>query len=272
MRAGVFVVAVALASGALIAGCGTGGGLRPFVVPAGQGEPVPEFAQLFEEATKLCRGIRTLTVEGSLAGRVGGQRVRGRVHIGLAEPNAVRIEGVAPFGPPGFILVAQEGTGSLLLPRDKAAVRDVPAPELIESLAGVKVSPDELRAVATGCVAPAAKPTGGQRYGKGTTAIELEGGTTAYLETREGKPVIVASRREGLFVQYGHHVNGLPREMSMANAAASPNVMLTLRIAELETNVQLEPAAFKVDVPADARALTLDELRRSGPLGRPESE
>lgn len=268
MRVGL----LALATGLLLSGCGTAGGLRPFVVPTGQGEPVPEFAQLFEEATRLCRGIRTLTAEASLAGRVGGQRVRGRVHIGLAEPNAVRIEGVAPFGPPGFILVAQDGTGTLLLPRDKAAVRDVPAPELIESLAGVKVSPDELRAVATGCVAPAAKPTGGQRYGKGLTAVALEGGTTAYFEMREAKPVIVASQREGLFVQYGNYVNGLPREMSMAKAPTGSNVTLTLRISELETNVQLEPAAFKVDVPADARPLTLDELRRNGPLGRPESE
>jgi hypothetical protein len=41
---------------------------------------------------------------------------------------------------------------------------------------------------------------------------------------------------------------------------------LTTGISQLEANVDLDAAAFRVDVPPDAKPLTLDELRQSGPL------
>ena len=43
-------------------------------------------------------------------------------------------------------------------------------------------------------------------------------------------------------------------------------VDLTAGLSQLEANVDLRPDAFRVDVPSDARPLTLDELRESGPL------
>jgi hypothetical protein len=43
-------------------------------------------------------------------------------------------------------------------------------------------------------------------------------------------------------------------------------VDLTATISQLETNVDLDAAAFTVNVPAGAAPLTLDELRQAGPL------
>jgi hypothetical protein len=43
-------------------------------------------------------------------------------------------------------------------------------------------------------------------------------------------------------------------------------VDLTTTISERVTNEDIDPAAFRVDAPADARPLTLDELRQAGPL------
>ena len=157
---------------------------KRFEPPTGAGEPLPEFTRIFEDATKACRDVRTLTAEAGLSGRLAGQRLRGRLHMGLGRQNSMRLELVAPFGPPGFILVAQGGEGTLLLPRDNAVVKAAPATELIDALAGLSLSPDELRAVATGCVAPAAKPTGGQQYPNGLAAIALEGDAMAYIDTR----------------------------------------------------------------------------------------
>jgi hypothetical protein len=153
-------------------------------------------------------------------------------------------------------------------------VKAAPTTELIDALAGLSLTPDELRAVATGCVAPAAKPIGGQQYPNGLAAIELEGGAMAYIDTRGtsgasgaagSAPRIVAARRQNLFIEYGKPMNGLPR---LIRLRSEPRADLTLDLAQLDLNVTLEPAAFKVDVPADARPLTLEELRKNGPLGR----
>ena len=42
--------------------------------------------------------------ELGLAGRAGSQRLRGRVVAGFERPASMRLEGVAPFGPPAFTI------------------------------------------------------------------------------------------------------------------------------------------------------------------------
>jgi hypothetical protein len=261
---------MAFGASAALTGCAA---KKHFEAPAGAGAPLPEYSRIFEEATRACRDVKTLTAEAGLSGRLGGQRVRGRLHMGLSDQNAMRLELIAPFGPPGFILVAQGGEGTLLLPRDNAVVKAAPATELIDALAGLSLTPDELRAVATGCVSPAAKATGGQQYPNGLAAITLEGEAMAYVDTRatasSGGPRIVAARRAGLAIEYGKAVNGLPRLIRLSNESRAD---LTLDLAQVDLDQPLGPEAFKVEIPADARPLTLEELRKSGPLSRPDSK
>jgi hypothetical protein len=243
-----------------------------FVPPTGPGEPAPEFAQQFEEATKACRDVRSLTADASLSGRVAGQRVRATLQIGLADPNALRLEAVAPFGAPIFVLAAQHGTGTLLLPRDRAVLRDTPADAMIDAIAGIKLTPDELRAVATGCVSPAPSATGGRRYPGDLTAITLKDGAMAFVRSVSGSPRILSASRPGLIVEYVEYANGLPRKIVLRRDAPgegpSAGAELSLTLSQIELNTTLGPRAFVVDVPADARAITLEELRKTGPLGR----
>ena len=210
--------------------------------------------------------MRSLTADAALTGKVSGQRVRGRLQIGLADPNALRLEAVAPFGAPMFILAAQKGSGTLLMPRDKTVLRDTPADAIIDAIAGIKLSPDELRAVATGCVSPAPSAMGGRRYPGEVTAIELKDHATAYLRNEKGTVRIVSARRPGLIVEYQEYANNLPRRIVLRNDNDAAELQLTL--SQIELNTTLGPQAFTVDVPADAKSITLDELRRNGPLGR----
>jgi outer membrane lipoprotein-sorting protein len=58
-----------------------------------------------------------------------------------------------------------------------------------------------------------------------------------------------------------------PQSVRLQADDAALMVDLTAAISQIETNVDLDENAFTVNVPADAEAITLDELRANGPLG-----
>ena len=239
----------------------------PLRLPSGTGTPVPDVAALFERVTTPCRGIRTLTAEVALSGRAGERRLRGRLLAGFARPASIRLEAVAPFGPPAFILASQSDSTVLLFPRDDRVLRDASVADILEALAGISLDADTLRAVLTGCVAANPKPIGGIAYDGGSIAVELEGGATAYLRTDDRGARIVAARHGQLIIEYADVTNGLPRALRIRSADAQPvRADLTMSISQLETNTSLDPEVFNVDVPPDATPLTLEELRQAGPL------
>ena len=55
-------------------------------LPSGPGAPAPDAGNLLAEATRACRGVRTLTAEIAVSGSVGGRRMRGRLSAGVAAP------------------------------------------------------------------------------------------------------------------------------------------------------------------------------------------
>ena len=115
-------------------------------LPGGTGTPAADFAQPYAEARAACQAVNNFQAELSVSGRAGGQRLRGRVLSGIA-PGALRLEGVAPFGAPVFILVADGERGTLLLSRDRRVVANAPPEEILHALIGVRLEPDNLRAM-----------------------------------------------------------------------------------------------------------------------------
>src|SRR4051812_14395950 len=99
----------AIASVAALA-CGP---TRP-TLPTDAGAPLPDFQAVHDRVSTACRGARTLTAELALSGHAGKTKLRGRVVAGFERPASMRLEGVAPFGPPAFILVARAGEATLL--------------------------------------------------------------------------------------------------------------------------------------------------------------
>jgi hypothetical protein len=248
------------------AGCGP----RRVELPTDSGSPFPDFPKVHEQVSASCRGVRTFTAELSLRGRVDAQRVSGRVHAGFERPASMRLEGVAPLGQPVFYLAAQGGTGILLLPRESRVLRNQPAEAMLDALIGVNLAPADLMAILTGCVVPAPTPTAGRLHANGWASIDLQGGGTLYLR-RASAPAtsqweLRAARRNGWQLEYTMGQSRFPISVRLTSDAQEIPVDLTAAISQLDANVDLDPAAFRVDVPPDAKPLTLDELRESGPL------
>ena len=187
---------------ALLSACGTP---RRIALPTDSGSPFPDFADVHAQLSAACRGVKTLTAELALSGRAGAERLRGRVHAGFARPESMRLEGVAPFGPPAFILVSRDRNATLLLPRESRVLRAQRPDEVLGALVGVTLAPADVLAIVTGCVVPSPTPTSGRLHEKGWASISLEGGAELYLR-RTTTWQIRAARRNGWQLEYPRNI------------------------------------------------------------------
>ena len=266
VRTRVCIWHFALCISVLAAGCAQ----RTVQLPTGPGRPLADYAAIHADVTKSCSSVRTLTAELALSGRAGDQKVRGRALAGFQSPDAMRLEGLAPFGAPAFILAARGREATLLLPRDHRVLRGASAAEILGALTGVALAPEDLQAILTGCVMPAPKAVNGVEYGADWRSIELQDGATIYLRRVGGTWQLRAAVRGPWRIEYAAASGVFPQSVRLVRAEA-PRVDMTARISQLETNVPVDPAAFAVDVPRDALPITLDELRDAGPLRGSES-
>ena len=246
-------------------------------LPEGPWAPDPAAAEVFQAASAACRGVRTLTAEIAVRGQAGQSRVRGRVLAGFERGGAVRLEAPAPFGAPVFILAARANRATLWLPREKRVLRDAPVEDVLEAITGLPRSGDDLLALVAGCLTAAPAPVGaGRSNPRGWMAVDLADATSVFLARDGGPWRIAAGRRDGgaalgsWSVSYSAFTAGFPASITVrqdrGGASPGPPTVLALQVSQLETNVPIESRAFEVTIPADAQALTLDELRQSGPL------
>jgi hypothetical protein len=228
---------------------------------------------VFDTATSACRGVHTLTAELQISGRVGRQKLRGRAIVGAAEPAALRLEGVAPFGAPAFILVAREGRGTLLLPRDRRVLRDAAPEQILDALTGVSMTPDALRALLAGCFAADVPPSNGEKYGDRWAVLTFDpAGGEAYLRRDADVWHLVSAKKGTVTVDYEAFAGTRPQRVRIRivpQGQTRPATDLTIELSQVELNTTLDRDAFAVQVPADAAPVTLDELRAAGPLGAP---
>ena len=258
-----------------IAACLAGCAPRTIALPTGTGTPLSDFATLHAAVSKPCAAVRTLTAELGLSGRAGDQRVRGRALAGFEAPDAMRLEGLAPFGAPAFILVARASEATLLLPRDDRVLRDAPADHILGALTGVALAPADLQAILTGCVVPEPRAVSGTQHGADWRSIELQGEATLFLRRVAATWQPRAASRGGWRIEYADWRGAFPHSVRLvrvpSTAPDEARVDITARIDQLETNVPIDPKAFSVDVPRDAIPITIDELREAGPLRGAES-
>jgi outer membrane lipoprotein-sorting protein len=235
---------------------------KQLVLPSDAGVPLAEVDAIHNEVAAACSGVRTLTAEIALSGRAGPQKIRGRVHAGFARPASMRLEGVAPFGAPAFILAARGDDTTLLLPRDDRVLRGAAPGEVLGALTGVALAPADVQAILTGCVTPLPRATSGATHGKEWASIALDGGATLFLRRAGTAWQVRAARRGPWQIEYDAWQGGFPGIVRLR----SKEVDLAAEISQLETNVDLDASAFDVNVPRAALPLTLEELRQIGPL------
>ena len=238
-------------------------------LPPTAGVPATDGARAFAQALTACRGVRTLTAQVAVSGRVNRQRIRARLQVGVAEPASAYIEAPAPFGAPIFVFAAQNDEATLLLPRDRRALERGRPAEVLEAIAGVPLAPAALRATLTGCLAGgdsrtmANQPDARWRVFPGDDEVYL-------YRDRDDDPwrlVAVVHRGQGAAwrAEYRDFVSDLPRSIHLTSSP-SERFDLQLTLSDIEINVPIEPDTFRVQIPAGTTPLSIDELRSAGPL------
>jgi hypothetical protein len=234
-------------------------------LPAGPGATAADAAAALAQATATCRGIRTLTAEVAASGTVGGQRFRATLLVGVAAPASARIEAVAPFGAPAFILAAHDNDTTLLLPRDERVLEQGKSEDVLDAVAGVRLSAAELRGVLAGCTPADVALPDGRALGSDWRTF----GQSLYLH-RAGATQpwqLVAVHRGFGLVEYRDFVNGLPRSIHIVSRgvdnSAGSSFDLSLALSQEETNGALGPEVFRVEIPPTAKPISLDELQHA---------
>ena len=269
-----------MAAGALAAmtagGCAT---LAPPTLPGGPWAPDPGGAAALESATAACGGVRTLTAEIAVRGQVGESRLRGRVLAGFARGGSLRFEAPAPFGAPIFILTARADRGTLWLPRDRRILRDAPVADILDAIVGLRRSSDDLLGLLSGCLGadrPVAPGGGVRRNRTDWVMAMLADETVAYLRRDGATWRLRAGHREAATgrpswrVNYERFVPTFPDLVRIStnppDGGAGGGAVLSLEVSQREANTPIDPRAFEPIAAPDARPMTLDELRRTGPL------
>jgi hypothetical protein len=236
-------------------------------LPSGAGAPFPGFADAYGQATEPCHNLNSLTAVLSMSGRAGRQNLRGRVDAGFAGLDRIALEGVAPFGKPFFLLTASDGASTLVLPRDGRYLRGAAPAEIIEALTGIRIAPNELMVALAGCAFYVGSVSEGRTFSNGWAAVDA-GAATVWLRMINGKWREVVGQRGPLTIYYDEFAGERAQRVRLAmQAPKGADADIRVRVSELEVNKPLDPAVFKLAIPEGAQPLTLEELRRVGPLG-----
>ena len=239
-------------------------------LPTGPGAPAPDAADALAAATKSCRAVSSMTADASVSGSAGGRRLRARLNLGLQSPASARLEAIGPFARPLFILVARGDTATLLLNEDNRILEGGRPGAVLESITGVPLEAGDLRDALTGC-ASASAPSEGQQFGDQWRLLRDSSRSIYLNRTAATAPwqlaavVYQGATTPEWRTEYRDFVDGLPRTIRFISSNPD-RFNLRLELRDIELNPPLGPEAFQLKIPPTATPITLEELRRAGPL------
>lgn len=260
---------VALAA-ILTASCGA----SLMTLPQGPGVAAADAREALAEATAGCRAVRTWSAEIAVSGSLNRARVRARLAVGLAPADAIRLEAVA-LGQPLFVLVARADVATLLLQRDNLVLERGPTGAILEAVTGVPVDAAGLRTALTGC-ARGGDVREARALGRDWRIVPdgPRGDEAVYLRrsSSTGPWRLVAAMRRDVHgaewrAEYGKIVDGLPRDIRLRSGDLE-RFDLHLSLSQVALNETIADRAFEVRIPPLAGPITLEQLRKAGPLGQ----
>jgi len=257
---------------ALLAALSTASCAVPLMkLPAGPGVAASDGSARLAEATAACLDVSTISAALTVSGRVHGNRVRGRLLAGLAAPDSLYMEAPAPFGGPLFVLAASNGDATLLLPRDHRVLEHGQPEAVMEAIAGVPLSPANLKSTLSGCDGSAAGANGDARAVGDDWRI-LAGEPVRYLRRDRATGAwhvvsVVHGGADGWRVDYAGFVGGLPRSIRLLSNAPQ-RFDLQLELSQVDINVGIDATAFHVTLPPGMQPISIDELRAGDTLSR----
>jgi hypothetical protein len=241
-------------------------------LPGAGGPTASDARDVLSDATAVCRGVHTLSAEIAVSGSVNAQRLRGRLLVGVATPASARIEAVAPAGQPIFIFVARDADATLLLPRDQRVLEHGAPDAVLEAVTGISLDGAQLRRVLSGC--PQAPDPDSARAPAADWRIVRDGADDIYLHRLNGgaswQTAAMLHRPgdpSGWRAEYRDYQQGLPRIVRLVSGT-SGRFDLQLTLSQLDVNTTLSDEVFHIEVPQTADRITIDELRKVGPLAR----
>jgi hypothetical protein len=266
---------------ALVAALGTSGCRVPVVqLPSGNGVPAPDAAEIVAQATDRCSSVRTLAADIAFSGSVGGRRVSGRLSAGVSAPASVRLEAMAPFGPPLFIFVATGDEATLLLPHEDRVLERGRPDLVLEAIAGIPLGARDVLPLLTGCPSRPAESSRGRQVGDAWRVVPVGNEIELYFH-REPAPAswrLVSSVQgpggeerpwRADFTGFRDSLPRLVRIASREGAGADAGFDLRLALSQVDVNAPLAADAFRVRIPETAVPIRLEELRRTGLLSAP---
>src|SRR5262249_49476543 len=131
----------------------------------------------------------------------------------------------------------------------------------------------------TGCAVDARSILAGDRLGEDWRRLHVEGMTDLYLHRERGWHLVAMLKigSGALRLEYGNFDGNLPHAIRLTASSPTAAVRsggydLRLMLSQVEVNGPIDAEAFSLRVPPTAAPITIDELRRSGPLSRPSSK
>jgi hypothetical protein len=238
---------------------------RVFPMPTAAGLPAPEAATAWRQATEACRDARNASVTLRVAVREGRRRSPSlALSVGVTSAGHIRLD-----GPPMFLLAGTAARATLWL-REENRIVTARAEEIVDAFIGVRLGPERLLAVLTGCLSarPSEPIRSGARHDK-MLDLDLADGR-AFLERQDGRWRVVAGVVDGAMIEYRGFLGYWPGEWLAESAELrAASRQLNVRVTDIQVNdadIDRHPEAFQLAPAAGATPMTLDELRAAGVL------